>query len=122
MQPWLRVVGDAGIWETYVGDELEVVDLEEDKDDPEILVYRCPETFRRRRIPRKAAAVYQVDPRAFLNGVADLLDIPGNQRTGIYEPRIDGLPWRLGEARMDGIHVPIYVVRSLGFALEEVVR
>lgn len=123
LRRWLRVVGYAGVWETFVGDELEVVDLEEDSEDPEVLVYRCPESFRRRRISRTEAAVCQVDSRAFLNGTADLLDIPGSQRAGIDEALIDGALWKLGEARLDqGLHAPVYVARSLGRHLPELVN
>lgn len=121
LNAWLNIVGYAGVYESVFDDEPVAVELEED-DDPDFMRYRCPETLRWRRVALDETAVHQVNTHAFLNGAADLLDIPTAQRGGIQKAIIEEVLWKLGDVRLDaGIHVPIYVARSLNRNLDDIV-
>lgn len=117
---YIDVVGYAGSYMTYFGDERVDVDLEED-DSSDTVMYLCPETMGWQRLPIEDVQVWQIKERQFLHEVADLLNIPQAQRRGIEQPLIDHALWKLGSAKLsEGFHIPVLVARSLGLHLDQI--
>lgn len=116
---WTTRVGYAACYPAPAGDDLITVDIEE-HDQPDLYVYRCPETFRRKTLSAAEVAVFNVNTERFLCLLAALLRIPQAKQSGIQSPRIDGKLWRLGEARVGHVFTPVWVVRGLNVNVDEV--
>ena len=118
---WLNKVGYAGTMPAYRGDERVPVEITElDDSDPSNFQYRCPETFRMRRVPASAIAVYTVKPEVYLDYIAELFGIHKAARSGIKQASIPGCLWKLGVARIGPSQVPIWFVREFGVKLDKV--
>jgi len=120
LDDWTERVGFATEYPAPFDDELVPVDLRQN-DDGEHFTYRCPETFRIKRIRAEHASVRAVCAEPLLNLVADLLDTPGSTRK-IREPLIDGRLWLLGRKRVGHVHFDIWIVRGLVGCLDDVYR
>lgn len=116
---WTDRVGYAGTFSVPCGDERAIVELHE-TEDPSFFGYRCPETFRSKRIKADQVAVISVGSTRLLNEFADLLNIAQVKRAGIESPRIDRTLWRLGEARIGPGFYPIWLVRGLAANVDAV--
>ncbi len=112
LRDWTARVGYAGTIEVPWGDDREFVELDA-TEDPAIYEYRCPETFRRKRVSADHVAVFDVESTKLLNAIADLLNIPQAMRSGIQTPRIDRVLWRLGDARLGPTMTPVWLARGL---------
>lgn len=120
---WMAQAGYASYFPVPQGDEMEMVDLENDETseaEPGHLSYRCPETFRLKTVPRASVAVYAVDVPKFLNQIADLLSIANVHRRGIATPALDNRLWKLGESRIGPALTPVWLVRELSVQVEKV--
>lgn len=118
---WLNKVGYAGTMPAYRGDEKVPVEITElDGSGPSNFQYRCPETFRMRRVAASAIAVYAVKPEVYLDYIAELFGIHNAARSGIKQASISGYLWRLGVARIGSSQIPIWFVRELGVKLDQV--
>lgn len=118
---WLNKVGYAGTMPAYRGDEKVPVEITElDDSGPSNFQYRCPETFRMRRVAASAIAVYAVKPEVYLDYIAELFGIHKAARSGIKQASIPGCLWKLGVARIGPSQVPIWFVRELGVKLDKV--
>lgn len=118
---WLNKVGYAGTMPAYRGEEKVPVEITEvDGTGPSNFQYRCPETFRMRRVSANAIAVYTVKPEVYLDYVAELFGIHNAARSGIKQASISGCFWKLGSARIGPSQVPIWFVRDLGVKLDQV--
>lgn len=118
---WLSKVGYAGTMPAYRGDEKVPVEITElDGPGPSNFQYRCPETFRMRRVAASAIAVYTVKPEVYLDYIAELFGIHSAARSGIKQGLISGCLWRLGGARIGSSQIPIWFVRELGVKLDQV--
>ena len=118
---WLNKVGYAGTMPAYRGDEKVPVEITElDGSGPSNFQYRCPETFRMRRVAASAIAVYAVKPEVYLDYIAELFGIHNAARSGIKQASISGCLWRLGGARIGSSLIPIWFVRELGVKLDQV--
>ncbi len=109
---WLQRIGYAGSFPAEFGDEQVSVEVEED-DDPAFFRYRCPESFRTRRVEAGVVGVFEVHTHRFLNALADLLGIPQAHRSGITAPAIGGVLWRLGKMRVGETQVDAWMARGL---------
>lgn len=117
LKVWTDCIGYAGYYPVPYGDELVPADLEEDED-PERYRYRCPETFRRKHVDASIVAVYAINPAKLLNQIADLLGIAQMLRRGIDNAAIEGVLWKLGDARIGPALTPVWLVRSLAIHVE----
>ena len=119
LQVWTDRVGYAGSFCVPHGDEMTHVDLHE-TDDPSSYSYRCPETFRPKRVSADRVAVFDVNTISLLNEIADLLNIAQVHRNGIRAPRIERTLWRLGDARIGPGLTPVWLVRGLSTHVDKV--
>ena len=117
LQAWTTRVGYAGGIDVPCADDRVFVDLHE-TDDPSSYEYRCPESFRRKRVSADHVAVFDVDATKLLNVLADLLNIAQVKRGGVQAPRIERTLWYLGEARIGPVMVPIWLARGLDVNVE----
>ncbi len=118
---WLSKVGYAGTMPAYRGDEKVPVEITElDGSGPSNFQYRCPETFRMRRVAASAIAVYAVKPEAYLDYIAELFEIHNAARSGVKQAPISGCLWKLGSARIGPSQVPIWFARELGVKHDQV--
>ena len=120
LSEWMIQTGYAAYFPVPHGDEMEMIDLDDDEDDPNNFSYRCPETFRLKTVPRASVAVYAVDAPKFLNQIADLLNIANLHRRGITTPALDNRLWKLGDARIGPALTPVWLVRELSVQVENV--
>lgn len=119
LSAWFECVGYAGNYPAPCGDEQVMVEIEEDAD-PNRYHYRCPETFRVKRISADAVVVRAVTPTKLLNYLADLMDIPQALRRGIDTAAIDGVLWHLGKMRIGLLHTDVWLARGLATCLETI--
>ena len=119
LKDWTARVGYAGTIEVPFGDDRECVELHA-TEDPGTFEYRSPETFRRKPVRADQVAVLDVDSAKLLNVLADLLNIPRVKREGIQAPRIERMLWRVGEARIGPVIVPVWLARGLDANVYEV--
>lgn len=119
LKAWTHCIGYAEYYPVPCGDELVPADLEEDED-PGRYRYRCPETFRLKHVEASMVAVYAIDPAKLLEQMADLLEIAQVLRRGIDNAAIDGVLWKLGEARIGPALTPVWLVRGLASHVETV--
>jgi hypothetical protein len=119
MQAWMTCVGYVSEIEVPCADGRAYVELRE-TDDPGNYEYRCPETFQRRRVNADHVAVFDIDTDKLLNLLSDLLNIPQMKRAGIHAPRIERKLWRLGEARIGPVMVPVWLARRMDVNVDEV--
>ena len=118
---WLSKVGYAGTMPAYRGDEKVPVEITElDGSGPSNFQYRCPETFRMRRVAASAIAVYAVKPEVYLDYIAELFEIHNAARSGVKQAPISGCLWRLGSARIGPSLVPIWFAREVEVKLDQV--
>lgn len=120
LQQWFDEVGEAGAIQVSTDDGPVVAVLEDD--DLGDCTYRCPVTFKRRRLPRQQGALYSVREQPLLTYLADLLSIPQAHRNGITSPAIDRILWQLGRARIGTYHTDIWVARNLHENIDDVFR
>jgi len=116
---WCDCIGYAGYYPAPCGNDLYDVDIFPD-DESDNHLYRCPETFRLRSIVPEEISIYRLREELFLNGIADLLDIPKVYRTGIEHPDIQGTLWRIGKVRVGHTLTDIWLTRGLVFSIEAV--
>ncbi|WP_075795222.1 hypothetical protein [Massilia putida] len=116
---WSDRVGYSGSYSVPHGDERTHVDLQE-TEDPNFYSYRCPETFRMKRVGADAVAVFDVNTNRLLNELADLLNIAQVLRARIQKPRIERKLWNLGDARIGPALTPVWLVRGLSAHVDEV--
>ncbi|MFM2005711.1 MAG: hypothetical protein RLZZ09_1366 [Pseudomonadota bacterium] len=109
---WVQRVGYAGSYPVLRDDECVPVELEEDEASGQ-LRYRCPDSFRWRRLPAQAAAVYTVDSGQFLGALADLLDLPLALRPDPQRPALADRLWLLGRPRIGPTQVPVWYACGL---------
>lgn len=119
VQAWMPRVGYLSEIEVPCGDGRAHVELCE-TDDPGSYEYRCPETFRRKRVSADHVAVYDMDAAKLLNLLSDLLNIPQVKRAGIPAPRIERKLWQLGEARIGPVMAPVWLARGMDVNVDEV--
>lgn len=121
-ESWLKLTGYAGYIELEMEDETVYVDVDEAAD-PWQVMYREPDSFKKRVVPLSATEVEQVDETAFLHRVADLFHIPQVLRSGITSPELQNSLWCLGEAVLDhGYRTEIWVARNLSVNWPQLVR
>lgn len=116
---WLQRVGYVGTYPVLCGDESVPVELEEDED-PGHLRYRCPESFRWRRLPAQAAAVYTLESSQFLGAIAELLDIPVALRKDPQRPALPDRLWSLGRPRIGPTQVEVWYACGLRTGAEAI--
>ena len=121
-EPWLKLTGYAGYIELEMEDETVYVDVHEAAD-PWQVMYREPDSFKKRVVPLSATEIEQVDEESFLHGVADLFHIPQVMRAGITSPELPNSLWCLGEAVLDhGYRTEIWLARNLPVNWPQMVR
>ena len=118
---WCDCIGYAGYYPTPYGNDHCDVDVFPD-DESNRYLYRCPETFRLRKIEPEEIAIYHPREEQFLNAMADLLDIPLALRSGISKADIQGILWRIGKVRVGHTLKDVWVARGLAFSFETVSR
>ena len=72
LSAWSECVGYAGSYPAPCGDDLVMVELQE-CEEPELYMYRCPETFSRKTIGASDIAVLDVNAEKLLSFLANLL-------------------------------------------------
>ena len=120
LRQWFDEVGEAGTIQVSSDDGPVVAVLEDD--DSGDCTYRCPVTFKRRRLPRQQGALYSVREQPFLTCLADLLSIPQAHRKGITSPAIDRILWQLGRARIGTYHTDVWITRNLHENIDDICR
>ena len=120
LQQWFDEVGEAGTIQVPTDDGPVVAVLEDDETGD--CTYRCPVTFKRRRLPRHQGALYSVREQPLLTYLADLLSVPQAHRKGIASPAIDRILWQLGRARIGTYHTDIWIARNLHENIDEICR
>ena len=120
LRQWLDEVGEAGTIRVATDDGPVIASLEDD--DSGDCAYRCPVTFKRRRLPQPRGALYSVREQPLLTQLADLLSIPQAHRSGIASPAIDGILWQLGRARIGTYHTDVWIARNLHENIDDIFR
>ena len=116
---WCDCIGYAGYYPTPYGNDHCDVDVFPD-DESNRYLYRCPETFRLRKIEPEEIAIYHPREEQFLNAMADLLDIPLALRSGISKADIQGILWRIGKVRVGHTLTDVWVARGLALSVDAV--
>jgi len=116
---WCDCIGYAGYYPTPYGNDHCDVDVFPN-DDSNRYLYRCPETFRLRKIEPEEIAIYHPREEQFLNAMADLLDIPLALRSGISKADIQGILWRIGKVRVGHTLTDVWVARGLALSVDAV--
>lgn len=116
---WTECVGYAGFYPVPRGDEVVMVDIEEDDEQGQYR-YRCPETFRVKAIPAEMACVRTIPTAKLLNHLADLLEIPQALRRGIAIAAVDDALWQLGKMRIGLAHIDVWLARGLATRIETI--
>lgn len=119
LKDWMARVGYLSEIDVPSSDGRIFVELCE-TDDLGYYEYRCPETFQRRRVSADHVAVFDVNTNKLLNLLSDLLNIPQMKRAGIQAARIERKLWRLGDARIGPVIVPVWLARGMDVNLDEV--
>jgi len=73
--------------------------------------YRCPETFKWRRIAEENLAIYEPKTDRLLHAIADIIDIPQAFRGGIEKPVIENLLWKLGKIRIGRADIDVWMCK-----------
>ena len=116
---WCDCIGYAGYYPASYGNYHCDVDVFPD-DESNRYLYRCPETFRLRKIEPEEIAIYHPREEQFLNAMADLLDIPVTLRSGISKADIQGILWRIGKVRVGHTLTDVWVARGLALSVDAV--
>ncbi len=89
-------------------------------DDPAQFTYLCPETYRRRGLPARDAAVYTINTDKFLNSLAALFAIPEGLRQASPAPALDGQLWHLGKPRIGPTYFDVWFGRGLAKGVADI--